>query len=145
MSTTKPAATKRSSRTIPRQRTAGTTAPGRTPAPAPTRRSDRRRMVLALSSVVVALAAATSVLVVVLTGGETSAPVSNEPYVSKLPQGIDGSDAHLYQRANERSNVLPEGMDGSDAHLYQRARERQVQGGIDPNVWRQYLEAQNAR
>lgn len=84
--------------TIPTQKAPRSTepAPSRREATGPVR--DGRRAALAAISVLLALAAAATVLYFALSGSESTTPApNNEPFISQLPSGIDGSDARLYQ------------------------------------------------
>lgn len=128
---------------IPRQTTPphALVPPGPMPATGPETRADAppgttrdtRRLALAVTTVVVALGAVATFLVLVLNGpADTGTPeIGNapgqvpggKPFESKIPQGIDGSDARLYQRAQELQAQ-------ADLDRATRAREQQAQNQV---------------
>lgn len=99
------------------------TGPTPTP-PVPQHRPGRRNRAqnaVAAAAVVAALSATTGLFLALSNGNDTappSAPV-DVPFQSTLPQGIDGSDVHLYNRAAEH-RALRESAEGSDRRLYNK-------------------------
>lgn len=101
------------------------TVPSGTP---PTRRDQRPRLLHLLIPVLVAILGVAVLWIAVGQGTQPEAPPTPgvTQFDSEVPTGIDGSDWHLYLRAQEHAVTLQaqqESAYGSDRRLYNRAAE----------------------
>jgi hypothetical protein len=92
-----------------------------TPTVAPPRGQRRSGIILTVATALTATAAVATLWASLASGAEPQAPATPDVanFVSQVPSGIDGSDARLYQRAQEQRTEQQPG-DGSDRHLYLR-------------------------
>jgi len=103
---------------IPTQRQRG----GDEPVGSPTNKPHRGRVVLAITTMAAAGVGVAALWMSVGSVSETQVPNPGvEPFVSQVPQGIDGSDVKLYHRARERAaqvQAQQESAFGSDRRLH---------------------------